>query len=118
DLLSSVTPRLEQVLAHLRSADASVRALPSVPFAHTLDSLKAQVLTESGKAISLSERALSAFRLLPNFLGADGPKRYYLALQNNDDQRGTGGAVLSYAILTVDHGRLSLDRGGPIADID
>jgi hypothetical protein len=32
--------------------------------------LKAQVLTESGKAISLTERSLSAFRLLPNFLGS------------------------------------------------
>ena len=118
DLLASVTPQLQRVVAELRAADVSVRAIPSIPFVSQLDTLKAEVLGESSKAIALSERALDAVRLLPNFLGADGPKEYYLALQNNDDQRGTGGAVLSFAVVRIDRGHLSLVRSGAISDID
>jgi hypothetical protein len=116
--LQSVTPELERVVSDLHAADASVRAIPSIPFVHNLDDLKAQVLTESAQAVALSDRALAAFRLLPSFLGADGPKTYYLAMQNNDDQRGTGGAVLSYALVRIDHGRLSLEHAGAIGGID
>ncbi len=118
DLLHSVTPQLQRVVTELRAADASVRAIPSIPFVSQLDTLKAEVLGESSKAIVLSQRALDAVHLLPNFLGADGPKEYYLALQNNDDQRGTGGAVLSFAVVRIDHGHLSLVRSGTISDID
>ena len=57
-------------------------------------------------------------RLLPGFLGAHGSRTYFVALQNNVDQRGTGGAVLGYAIVRLDHGRLRLLHGGGINEID
>lgn len=123
-LLEQVTPTLQTVVRDLQQGDAAIRAIPSIPFFHQLDDLKSQVLTESTQAVSLSQRALVSFRLLPGFLGADRPKEYYLALQNTADQRGTGGAVLAYAIMKIDDGRISIDQpsgkpgAGPIADID
>jgi hypothetical protein len=118
DLLSSLTPQLERVVADLKAADAQMRAIPSVPFLGQLDSVRAQFLSQSGSAIGVAQRSLDAVRLLPGFFGADGPKEYYLALQNNDDQRGTGGAVLSFAVVRFDRGRVSLMRAGAISDID
>lgn len=45
---------------------------------------------------------------MPEFAGADGPKRYFLAAQNTTELRGTGGLISSYAILTIDHGEISV----------
>ena len=75
-------------------------------------------LEEAAQAITLVEGALSGVRLLPSFLGADGTKTYYLAMQNNADQRATGGAVLAYAFIQISNGHLSLVDGGAIGHID
>jgi hypothetical protein len=114
-LIESLEPRLRSLVTHLQAGERYVRAIPSVPFFHRLTTLKTEALTESAKAIKLANQALSAVRLLPSFLGADGPKTYYLGLENNADQRATGGDVLAYAFITIDHGRLMLGRGGGIA---
>src|SRR5262249_11357567 len=52
------------------------------------------------------------------FFGADGPRTYFLAMQNNADQRATGGDVLAYGFVRVDDGHLSLLSGGGITEID
>jgi hypothetical protein len=114
-LIESFEPSLQSVISHLEAGDRYVRALPSVPFLSRLTRLKAEALADSAKAIKVANQALSAVRLLPSFLGADGPKTYYLGLENNADQRATGGDVLAYAFITIDHGRLELGRGGGIA---
>jgi hypothetical protein len=49
--------------------------------------------------------------------GAGGPKRLLIAVANAAEMRGTGGMILSYGVLTSDHGKLSLDRFGPIDDL-
>ena len=75
-------------------------------------------LEGSERAVGLIRRGLSGVRLLPSFLGAHGSRTYFVALQNSVDQRGTGGAVLAYAIIRLDHGRLQLLHGGGINEID
>ncbi len=47
-------------------------------------------------------------RALPEFAGVDRPRRYFVALQNPAELRGTGGFIGSFSILTIDDGRLSL----------
>src|SRR5207248_2132140 len=89
-LIQRITPTLETVVRDLRDGDTAIRAIPSVPFFHQIEQLKAQVLTESRQAVALSEPALDSSRLLPAFLRADGPKTNYLALQNPADQRAPG----------------------------
>jgi len=46
------------------------------------------------------------------FAPADGPRRYFVAVQNDAEARATGGLVGGYAIVTADRGRLTLDRSG------
>jgi hypothetical protein len=53
-------------------------------------------------------------RALPSFLGAEGSKRYFVAAQNPAELRGTGGLIGSYAILTVEGGRIGLGEFRPI----
>ena len=60
--------------------------------------------------------AAAALKIMPAMLGADGPRRYLMAVQNNAEARATGGLIGGYAIATADHGRVSLVRAG--ADTD
>jgi hypothetical protein len=117
-LLQSLTPRLEAVAGHLHAADQSIRAIPTIPFVHKLDSVKSDAMAQSSRALALIQDALSGAKLLPSFLGADTPKTYFLAMQNNSDQRATGGAVLAYAFVKIDKGKLDLTGGGSVYDFD
>lgn len=119
-LLDRMVPRLDAVLRHLRAGDAYLRQIPtSFPgLGSRLASLKQQALADSSQAIRLAERGAAGLRLLPTFLGASGPRTYLLALQNNDDQRGTGGAVLALAVVRVSHGAFTLLRAGSTNELE
>src|SRR5450759_4381838 len=60
--------------------------------------------------------ANSGLKMAPNMLGATGPRRYFLAVQNNAEVRGTGGLVGAYAVLRIDRGSISLDAVGTDRD--
>lgn len=59
----------------------------------------------------------TAAELLPPALGADGPRRYFVAFQTNAEARGTGGMVGAYGVLEADAGRLRLVRLGDDGDL-
>lgn len=69
---------------------------------------------EAAERIEVAERG---FTLLPSILGADGERNYLLGFQNPSEQRGTGGAILQFKVLTLDGGRLELGdvQGGETA---
>jgi Protein of unknown function (DUF4012) len=118
-LVEQIAPRLEEAITHLQAADAHLRAIPSIPFINDkIESVRADVLSQSAEAQLLATDALDGAKLLPAFFGADRPKTYFLAMQNNADQRATGGAVLAYAFVTVDDGKLELSGGGSVYDFD
>lgn len=48
--------------------------------------------------------------VIPSMAGAQGPRRYFIALQNNAEARGTGGLIGAFGLLRVDDGRMSLER--------
>ena len=74
--------------------------------------------TESNEVVALLGKAIAGSKLLPSFLGADGPRYFLLAIQNNVDQRATGGSVLGYAIVRFQNGQMKLLEGGGIKPLD
>ena len=50
--------------------------------------------------------------LLPPMLGSEGSRRYLVVFQNLAELRSTGGIFGSYAILTADHGHLTVSGQG------
>ncbi|WGL52057.1 DUF4012 domain-containing protein [Nocardioides sp. BP30] len=58
-------------------------------------------------AMAVAHRALG---VLPQMLGADGPRNYLLIMQNNAEIRATGGLPGAVSLLHVDHGRISMVR--------
>jgi hypothetical protein len=116
-LIEDLAPKVEALVGHLEAGDRDLRAIPHIPFVHRLDTLKATALAQSTDALRLGRRVETGVRLLPGFFGADGPKNYFLALQNNADQRATGGASLGFGIVRIDQGRMELVRGGGISSL-
>jgi len=50
----------------------------------------------------------TAVNLMPDMLGANGPRNYLLMFQNNAETRALGGNPASLALVTVDNGRIDL----------
>jgi hypothetical protein len=51
--------------------------------------------------------------LLPAALGASAPRNYVIVFQNNAEARALGGTSLSFALLTMDKGRITLGKAVP-----
>jgi Protein of unknown function (DUF4012) len=52
----------------------------------------------------------AGFKLLPDFLGANGKRTYLLGMQNSGELRGTGGSILQFGQLTIEHGAPRVDN--------
>lgn len=97
--------------AQLDATRISGRFLPP-PVAAARDDLLAQV---AGLADGLAT-GKTTLGLAPAMLGAEQPRRYFLAVQNNAEVRGTGGLVGAYAVIRAAQGQLSLERVGTNRD--
>ena len=64
-----------------------------------------QPLTAIWRVFQTADRVLA---VLPDVLGADGPRRYLIALMNLAENRPSGGAPLSVALLTTDDGKVTI----------
>jgi hypothetical protein len=62
------------------------------------------------RAASDAQRNADAAGFVPKIFGADGPRRYFLAVQNNAELRGTGGMIGNWGTLTARDGRLTLEE--------
>lgn len=51
--------------------------------------------------------------ILPDALGAAAPRNYVIVFQNNAEARALGGTSLSFALLTMDNGRITLGDAVP-----
>lgn len=98
-VLRSVTETVEAAGEQL-SATERAWVLPQVADARRQFEVPLRTLDSALRAAS----AVAA--RLPRFLGADGPRHYFVAAQNPAELRGTGGFIGSFSILTADRGRL------------
>ena len=72
--------------------------------------------TETDELLADAERG---FELLPGILGGDGPRTYLVGMQNSAEQRGTGGAILQFAVLRFEDGKAELQKEArSVYDVD
>jgi hypothetical protein len=62
------------------------------------------------------DAARNGLKLAPGLLGRDRPRRYFVAVQNNAEARGTGGIIGAYAIIRADRGRITREKVGTDRD--
>lgn len=75
---------------------------------HTLRDLRSRLSRQSAAADVAAETA----RTVPALLGANGSRRYFLAIQDNAELRGTGGVVRVWAELVAEEGKVRVTRVG------
>lgn len=63
------------------------------------------------------DAAADAARVVPGMLGAEVSRNYLLMIQNNAEARASGGIPGALAVLSLDHGKLSLGAQSSAGDI-
>lgn len=76
-----------------------------------------QANAELKQVVGALSSAADAASIAPAMLGADGQRSFLLIIQNNAEARASGGIPGALAILSLDHGKLSLGAQGSAADI-
>ena len=114
---------LDALLARVGEAETALVPAKARTAATSMSFLPPQVARAHGDleaAVGRLSRGLASGRdgleLVPGLLGADGPRRYFLAVMNNAEVRGPGGLVGAYAVLRADRGRLELEKVGTNQD--
>lgn len=105
--LQAAAPSLETAgLAlerYARARDALAGAVP----AENLPWRVQQLLALSDPWLPIVRDGLRLAPYLPELLGANGPRRYLIMAQNEDEMRATGGFLTGAGVLTLDSGRIA-----------
>lgn len=112
--LRTLGPPLRDALTLADRADRVLRAAPRSLVPDVLREPLERVTLEVAEARRALASAEAMVRVLPDFLGGDGTRRYFFGAQNPAELRGTGGLIGAFAILTVDEGHLKLGPFQPV----
>ncbi|MGH9178345.1 MAG: DUF4012 domain-containing protein, partial [Acidimicrobiales bacterium] len=117
DALAEVRRPVEAAMASLdRSRDALHDA--DSPWLVRPVAERLEELTRRVRSASASTRtAVLALRHLPGLLGADGPRRYFVAVQTPAESRAGGGLLGNFSEVVAENGRISLTRFGRHEDL-
>jgi hypothetical protein len=122
--LKGGTIPLTTVRAVQREVDSLARALPGQGeqpstslLAGPVGDLQDRVYREAGKRREQLTNVSRALALLSEMAGANGNRRYLIAVANPAEMRGAGGMVLSYGVLTSSAGKFTLGDFGGVDDL-
>jgi hypothetical protein len=105
--LITSAPKLAAAAATLDDAIRVIDRLPQSSWLGSVDRPRVRLAQELQSIGGYVDAAARAAKILPTMLGQDGPKRYFLGLQNEAEMRGTGGLPGAFAIVVADHGTIT-----------
>ncbi|WP_127936292.1 DUF4012 domain-containing protein [Nonomuraea polychroma] len=116
--LETATPVLRDAAGRIERIRSGLAATPADSGLDALNQARATALSELDKLRGWLEVAndpvvRDTAAMLPEMLGYNGPRRYFLAFQTNAEARGTGGLVGAFGILKADRGHLNIERLSP-----
>ena len=109
--LTAAQAPLRSAAQSLDAARATLREAPSSRLG-PLTSARAELTDELTRLHGIVGGARLAADVLPALLGADGPRRYFVAIQNPAEPRATGGLIGAFAVLRAEGGRPVLEQVG------
>jgi hypothetical protein len=115
--LRSATRPLEDADALLADAAGSLSSIRTDGLVGSIRDGVTLARSELAEKRGLVRSAVELSRVLPGFLGGDGPRRYALLTLSLADPRGSGGYPGAYGILRADGGSLELTTFGPTASL-
>jgi len=110
DLLPLVKakPKVVTANAEVQTAVTRLGAIDPVPLLDAVSAPLADLRTQVAKVALTTATAARAVQLLPPMLGADGPRDYLMLVQNNAEQRATGGIPGSVILLRATNGAVKV----------
>lgn len=117
DRIARAGPLLDTAAAGVEAAQVRLRAVDTSWSPEAVAAKVREFRTDLDRAAAALESVRRVVRLAPPMLGADEPRRYFVAFQNNAEARGTGGLLGMYAVISADRGRLRVDRLGSDTDL-
>ena len=108
--VAAAAPVLHLAELRLQASSARVARLPRVTWLASVDKSRQSLQDSLGELQAQLQPASQAADVLPELLGSDGPKRYFVGLENEAESRGVGGVPGAFAILNVDNGKISFSR--------
>jgi len=105
--VAAAGPALTEASAALdRTAAARAELAAAVPTGELPWRVR-QLLELADEWLPLGQDGLRLAPHLPALLGADGPRRYLIMAQNEDELRPTGGFLTGAGVVTVENGRIT-----------
>lgn len=105
--LIQAAPQLASAAAAIDGASRGIDALPNHTWLAMVNGPRLRLQAQLDAVRGYVDAAANAARVLPAMLGTDGPKRYFIGLQNEAEMRGTGGLPGAFAIAVADHGKIT-----------
>lgn len=116
--LASLDQPVADVQAFLELADQLVEHAPAQTRVRQVDDARAELAARLDEVLPVLERSRGLVTALPELLGSEGRRRYFLGAQNPAELRGTGGVIGAYAILTANGGQISITPFRPVQDLE
>lgn len=102
-----------QATAALSAATTLAHDIPSAGVIGPVADARAKVIDLLSKVQPPLSTLNTVVPLLPQVMGADGPRLYAVMFQNPAEPRALGGAALSFTLIEVDHGKISIKETLP-----
>jgi hypothetical protein len=109
--VAAAAPAVHRAATVVSAARERIGALPGTGIA-ALDTARSQLLGQLDAVNGTLRSADAAATVLPDMLGAAGPRSYLIALQNSAEARGTGGLAGAFGVLNVRAGKLTFGSFG------
>lgn len=106
--LQSLSTLLDQIVAGTDAADERLASLDGDALLAEVRSGVEQVSTALTEIRTVAEPARDVVAVLPDALGAAGPRNYLVMFQGNAEVRASGGGPGSFVLLRVENGALSI----------
>lgn len=106
-VISAAAPELESAGLAVGRYAASRQALAEAIPTETLPWRVRQLLEVSDQWLPIGQDGLRLLPHFPELLGQDGPRRYLILAQNEDEMRATGGFITGAGAITVENGRIT-----------
>jgi hypothetical protein len=103
-------PALQTAYSGLSMVDARARQIDATGTIGQVRAAQSKFVGLIDGVVPKLKTASALAPLLPTFLGAGGPRTYVVMFQNNAEVRSLGGTALSFAVISVDHGKITLSN--------
>jgi len=110
EAFARAAPALASAEQGLRAAQSEIATLDVSATPMSVQDAVSRLQQELDGLVPTTAAAAKAAALVPPMLGADRPREYFLALQSNNEARGTGGFLGAFGVVRFDNGKVTIER--------